>query len=126
MSSIEFTLNGQSVQAPAGKSIFNIAKDLGIDIPHLCHQEGLAPDGNCRACVVEIDGEDRPVLPEGAMIVLLGYSPELTHYIVKAAFTAHQNPIKVFMEEVRVFFHSAIVYNVAKASFALKIACPLF
>ena len=57
MSTVEFTLNGQSVQAPAGKSIFNIAKELGIEIPHLCHKEGLEPDGNCRACVVEIDGE---------------------------------------------------------------------
>jgi formate dehydrogenase major subunit len=57
MSTVQFTLNGQSVEAPAGKSIFNIAKDLGINIPHLCHKEGLAPDGNCRACVVEVDGE---------------------------------------------------------------------
>jgi formate dehydrogenase major subunit len=57
MSTVQFTLNGQSVQAPAGKSIFNIAKELGIAIPHLCHKEGLAPDGNCRACVVEVDGE---------------------------------------------------------------------
>jgi formate dehydrogenase major subunit len=57
MSNVQFTLNGQSVEAPAGKSIFNIAKDLGIAIPHLCHKEGLAPDGNCRACVVEVDGE---------------------------------------------------------------------
>ena len=57
MSAIEFTLNGQSVKATPGQSIFNIAKDLGIAIPHLCHKEGLAPDGNCRACVVEIEGE---------------------------------------------------------------------
>ncbi len=57
MSSVSFTLNGQAVSAPAGQSIFKIAKDLGIAIPHLCHQEGLAPDGNCRACVVEIEGE---------------------------------------------------------------------
>jgi formate dehydrogenase major subunit len=57
MSTVQFTLNGQSVEAPVGKSIFNIAKELGIAIPHLCHKEGLAPDGNCRACVVEIDGE---------------------------------------------------------------------
>ena len=57
MSSVQFTLNGQSVQAPTGKSIFNIAIDLGIAIPHLCHKEGLAPDGNCRACMVEIEGE---------------------------------------------------------------------
>ena len=54
MSTVQFTLNGQAVEAPAGKSIFNIAKELGIAIPHLCHKEGLAPDGNCRACVVEV------------------------------------------------------------------------
>ena len=54
---ISFTLNGQPVQAPAGQSLFNIARSLGIDIPHLCHKDGLAPDGNCRACVVEIAGE---------------------------------------------------------------------
>ena len=57
MSTVQFTLNGQSVEAPAGKSIFKIAKELGIAIPHLCHKEGLAPDGNCRACVVEVAGE---------------------------------------------------------------------
>lgn len=57
MSTVQFTLNGQSVEAPAGKSIFNIAKELGIAIPHLCHKEGLAPAGNCRACVVEVQGE---------------------------------------------------------------------
>jgi len=57
MSQVSFTLNGREVQAPAGQSIFNIAKDLGIAIPHLCHKEGLPTDGNCRACVVEIEGE---------------------------------------------------------------------
>ncbi len=57
MNTVEFTLNGQPVKAAAGQSIFNIAKDLGIAIPHLCHKEGLNPDGNCRACVVEIEGE---------------------------------------------------------------------
>ena len=62
MSTVQFTLNGQSVEAPAGKSIFNIAKELGIAIPHLCHKEGLAPDGNCRACVVEVAGE-RTLVP---------------------------------------------------------------
>ena len=57
MSTVHFTLNGLAVEAPAGKRIFNIAKDLGIAIPHLCHKEGLVPDGNCRACVVEVAGE---------------------------------------------------------------------
>jgi len=57
MTTVQFTLNGQPVQASAGQSIFNIAKGLGIAIPHLCHKDGLSPDGNCRACVVEIEGE---------------------------------------------------------------------
>src|SRR6185503_1541768 len=29
----------------------------GVEIPHLCYKEGMRPDGNCRACVVEIKGE---------------------------------------------------------------------
>jgi formate dehydrogenase major subunit len=54
---VNFTLNQQAVTAFSGESILNAAKRHGVDIPHLCHQEGLRPDGNCRACVVEIDGE---------------------------------------------------------------------
>ncbi len=54
---VDFTLNQQALTAFAGESILNAAQRHGVDIPHLCHQEGLRPDGNCRACVVEIDGE---------------------------------------------------------------------
>ena len=57
MTAITFNLNGKNVEALAGESIFNTAKRLGIDIPHLCHSDGLRPDGNCRACVVEVEGE---------------------------------------------------------------------
>ena len=57
MSTITFNLNGKNVEALSGESIFNTAKRLGIDIPHLCHSDGLRPDGNCRACVVEVEGE---------------------------------------------------------------------
>ncbi|MBI2960055.1 MAG: formate dehydrogenase subunit alpha [Betaproteobacteria bacterium] len=54
---VEFMLNGQTVAARAGETIIQAAKRHGIDIPHLCYQEGLRADGNCRACVVEIKGE---------------------------------------------------------------------
>ncbi|MEY4364356.1 MAG: Tungsten-containing formate dehydrogenase alpha subunit [Pseudomonadota bacterium] len=54
---ITFTLDGQAVSAQAGDSIWQAAKRQGIEIPHLCHSEGLRADGNCRACVVEIKGE---------------------------------------------------------------------
>ena len=55
--SVEFKLNEQSVMGFEGESILDAAKRHGIDIPHLCYQEGLRADGNCRACVVEIKGE---------------------------------------------------------------------
>jgi formate dehydrogenase major subunit len=54
---VEFELNGQAVQASAGDTILAVAKRLSVEIPHLCFSEGLRPDGNCRACVVEIAGE---------------------------------------------------------------------
>jgi formate dehydrogenase major subunit len=54
---IDFTLNGRPVQARAGETVWSVAQRHGIAIPHLCHKEGLVPAGNCRACMVEIDGE---------------------------------------------------------------------
>ena len=57
MSMVDFQLNGQPVQAPAGETLWDTAQRLGIEIPHLCHKPGYRPDGNCRACVVEIQGE---------------------------------------------------------------------
>ena len=54
---VEFKLNGKDVAAEAGETIIEVAKRLGIEIPHLCYKEGLRPDGNCRACMVEIKGE---------------------------------------------------------------------
>ena len=52
-----FTLNGEQVEAYGEETILQVAKRLGAEIPHLCYKEGYRADGNCRACVVEIDGE---------------------------------------------------------------------
>jgi len=56
---ITFTLDGEHVQAEAGMTIWEVAHGRGLVIPHLCHKPapGYRPDGNCRACMVEIDGE---------------------------------------------------------------------
>ena len=54
---VEFKLNDQTVVGFEGESILNAAKRHGIAIPHLCYKEGMRADGNCRACVVEIQGE---------------------------------------------------------------------
>ena len=57
--SIVFTLDGEQVSAAPDESIWQVAKRLGTDIPHLCHSEqpGYRADGNCRMCMVEVEGE---------------------------------------------------------------------
>jgi formate dehydrogenase major subunit len=56
---ITFNLDGKSVTANPGETIWEVAKREGTTIPHLCHsgEKGYRSDGNCRACMVEIDGE---------------------------------------------------------------------
>ncbi|MFC5521134.1 formate dehydrogenase subunit alpha [Polaromonas jejuensis] len=54
---VEFTLDGKTLHAYEGETIFKAAQRHGVDIPHLCYKDGYLPDGNCRACVVEIKGE---------------------------------------------------------------------
>ena len=54
--SVTFSLNGQSITADADETILKAAQRHGVEIPHLCYKDGLRADGNCRACMVEIEG----------------------------------------------------------------------
>jgi formate dehydrogenase major subunit len=56
---ITFTIDGKTVQAAADETIWQVANRNGLTIPHLCYapEPGYRPDGNCRACMVEIEGE---------------------------------------------------------------------
>ena len=56
---ITFQLNGISTEAQADETLWQIAARTGTDIPHLCYapEPDYRPDGNCRACMVEIEGE---------------------------------------------------------------------
>ena len=57
--STRFELDGQQVDASPGETIWQVAQRHGTEIPHLCYKpaHGYRPDGNCRACMVEIEGE---------------------------------------------------------------------
>src|SRR5437879_865987 len=59
MTRIQFELDGQQVEANAGETIWQVAKRHEKEIPHLCHspEPDYRHDGNCRACMVEIEGE---------------------------------------------------------------------
>ncbi len=54
---VTFTLDDQQVNSLPGETLLQTAMRHGIEIPYLCYNENLRPDGNCRACVVEIEGE---------------------------------------------------------------------
>jgi len=54
---VRFTLDGREVVAQAGETLLAVADREGVPVPRLCHLDGYRPDGNCRSCVVEIDGE---------------------------------------------------------------------
>jgi formate dehydrogenase major subunit len=54
---VAFRLNGTLVRAESGETILQAALRNGVPIPHLCYKPGYRADGNCRACMVEIDDE---------------------------------------------------------------------
>ena len=56
---IRFTLDGREAEARPDETIWQVAERLGTAIPHLCWlpEPGYRPDGNCRVCMVEVEGE---------------------------------------------------------------------
>ena len=54
---VKFTLNGKEVEARANETVIQVADREGVEIPRLCYKPGLDTAGNCRACMVEIEGE---------------------------------------------------------------------
>src|SRR5216684_2443814 len=59
MTKIQFELDGKQVEAINGETVWQVAKRQGREIPHLCYspEPDYRPDGNCRACMVEVEGE---------------------------------------------------------------------
>lgn len=56
MALVTVTIDGQTVQAPAGTSVLDAAQSIGIKIPAMCYDPDLSAVGACRLCVVEIEG----------------------------------------------------------------------
>lgn len=63
MGLVTLEIDGKEVRAEEGAVILEVARHVGIRIPHLCYLEGLAPHGGCRLCLVEVqqDGKSRLV-----------------------------------------------------------------
>jgi iron-only hydrogenase group A len=53
---VNITVDGRQVQVGADQSLLNALREAGIDVPSLCHRQGLHEAGACRICVVEVEG----------------------------------------------------------------------
>ncbi|HZW01186.1 MAG TPA: 2Fe-2S iron-sulfur cluster-binding protein, partial [Candidatus Deferrimicrobium sp.] len=53
------TIDGKDVAGTAGETVMEVAEENGIDIPGLCHLEGISDRGACRLCMVEIAGSPK-------------------------------------------------------------------
>ncbi len=84
MQEITLTINGQSVKGKNGDTVLTVCRTNGIDIPTLCHLEGLADVGACRLCVVEIQTEKKPVpacnYPARDGLVVKTNTPQIERY----------------------------------------------
>ena len=54
-------IDGRDVAATEGQTIMDVAEESGIDIPGLCHLQGIHDRGACRLCMVEIAGSPKMV-----------------------------------------------------------------
>ena len=69
-------IDEQEVSARAGQTILEVARENDIDIPTLCHLDGLSDVGACRLCLVEIKGSNK-LLP--ACVATVQEGMEVTH-----------------------------------------------
>src|SRR5829696_5320205 len=58
---VKLTIDGIEVEAQKGDLVIRVAERLGIQIPRFCDHPLLAPAGACRQCLVEVEGQRKPV-----------------------------------------------------------------
>ncbi len=74
---IRLTIDGRSVEVGPGATVLDAARRLGVEIPTLCHADGVEPVGSCFLCVVRVEGR-RGLVPscvapaEDGMVVTTG------------------------------------------------------
>ena len=105
MNEITLTINSRQVKGKEGDTVLEICQANGIDVPTLCHLDGLSDVGACRMCVVEIEKERRPVpactYPARDGLVVQTNTERLEKYrrqILELIFTEH-NHFCMFCEQ---------------------------
>jgi formate dehydrogenase major subunit len=98
MSEITLTVNGKQVKGQTGDTILEVCKANGIEIPTLCHMDGLSEVGSCRMCMVEVEKQRRAVpacnFPAQDGLVVTTHTEALEKHrrqILELIFTEHNH-----------------------------------
>ncbi len=57
---VSFIVDGEKIEAAEGSLLLPVLLQHGISVPHFCYHDALGADGNCRMCMVAIEGQKRP------------------------------------------------------------------
>ncbi|MGX1476687.1 UNVERIFIED_CONTAM: NADH-quinone oxidoreductase subunit G [Streptomyces canus] len=58
---VTLTIDGAEISVPKGTLVIRAAEELGIEIPRFCDHPLLDPAGACRQCIVEVEGQRKPM-----------------------------------------------------------------
>jgi NADH-quinone oxidoreductase subunit G len=58
----KFSINGKVVEAPEGSLVIDACEANGIQVPRYCYHPALGNPGNCRLCIVEVEGAPKPMV----------------------------------------------------------------
>jgi bidirectional [NiFe] hydrogenase diaphorase subunit len=92
-------IDDQDFTVESGRTILDVCRSHGIDIPVMCYVEGLSTVGACRLCLVEIEGSPRLfpacTTPVAANQVIRTQTPKLQNYrrMIVELFFAERNHI---------------------------------
>ncbi len=90
---VSITVEGRTVQVPAGTSILEAAKQAGVLIPHYCYHPALPVAGVCRMCLVEVEKSPK-LAPACATAVADG---QVVHVHGEAAKSARQGVLEMLL-----------------------------
>lgn len=62
MATVKLIIDDREVEVDSELNLIEAARRVGIQIPHFCYHPGLGVDGNCRMCLVEIEGQPKPAI----------------------------------------------------------------
>ncbi|MDQ4095705.1 MAG: 2Fe-2S iron-sulfur cluster-binding protein, partial [Actinomycetota bacterium] len=68
---VAVTINGQSVEAEEGRTLIDVAEEMGVFVPRFCYHPGMKSVAVCRMCLVAVEGQKK-LLPACATPVTDG------------------------------------------------------